>query len=63
MSATETLCLVQYFGIIRSDDKRLELLIKSHNQLFIDWYGNLKSKFHNLMHYPRFLLQNGPCIN
>lgn len=49
--------------IIRSDAKRLELLIKNHNQLFIQLYGNLKPKFHNLAHYPRLLLQNGPCIN
>ena len=49
--------------IVRSDAKVLKILIQKHNELYVNLFGNLKPKFHNLLHYPRILLQNGPCIN
>lgn len=49
--------------IIRSDAKVLKKLIEQHNELYIKLFGALKSKFHNLLHYPRILLLNGPCIH
>lgn len=49
--------------ILRSDASELATLIKDLNTLYIKLYGNLKPKFHNLVHYPAILLANGPCIN
>lgn len=37
--------------------------IKEHNSLYIKFYGNLKPKFHFLIHYARLLLKNGPLLN
>ena len=49
--------------IIRSDAKRLEDLIKLHNELYVKLFGKLKPKFHNLIHYPSIMLKNGPVIH
>lgn len=40
---------------------RLEDLIESHNQKYIQLFDyNLKPKFHLLLHYPRIIQQSGP---
>lgn len=31
--------------------------------MYLNLFGFLKPKFHNLIHYPRILLENGPCIH
>lgn len=49
--------------IIRSDIDVLKTLIKHHNEMYIRLFGPLKPKFHFLTHYPRILLENGPCIH
>lgn len=49
--------------IVDSDASDLQELIHKHHTLYIKLYGNLKPKFHILLHYPRLLLQNGPVIH
>lgn len=49
--------------VVRSDAKVLKQLIEKQNSLYEELYGNLKPKFHFLVHYPRLLLLNGPIIN
>ena len=49
--------------IVRSDANVLKNLIQKHNELCVNLVGNSNPKFHNLLHYPTILLQNGPCIN
>ena len=34
--------------------------IKQLNELYLNIYGHLKPKFHNMTHYPRIILDNGP---
>ena len=48
--------------IVESDIKRLEKLIKLHNKLYIQLFGPLKPKFHNLVHYPAVIQKFGPPI-
>lgn len=48
--------------VIRSDSKRLDNLVKKLNNLYVEHYGALQPKFHNLLHYGRILLQNGPLV-
>lgn len=48
--------------LLRSYSKILENLIAEHNSLYIELFGDLKPKFHLLVHYARLLLQNGPFI-
>lgn len=48
--------------IIRNDKNVLEDLIIKFNSLYIKLFGNLKPKFHFLIHYPRLLLENGPFV-
>ena len=43
--------------------KYLVDIVKRHNELYIKLYGTLKPKFHFLTHYPRLLLELGPCIH
>lgn len=49
--------------IVPSDAKGLKNLIQNLNQIYQNLYDKLKPKFHHLIHYPRILLANGPCIN
>lgn len=49
--------------ITTSGIKKLEDLIQFHHNLFKEFFGNLKSKFHVMIHYMKILLQNGPLIN
>ena len=48
--------------LISSDIKVLNNSITLHNQLYIKFFGALKPKFHNLVHYPTVLENNGPRI-
>ncbi|KAL7292930.1 hypothetical protein TKK_0013383 [Trichogramma kaykai] len=48
--------------IIKADIGRLSELITEFNTLYIRFYGDLKPKFHHLVHYPRLLELNGPCF-
>lgn len=41
----------------------LENKISEHHSLYMKFFGHLKPKFHNMIHYPRLLLQNGPFIH
>ncbi|OXU22871.1 hypothetical protein TSAR_010190, partial [Trichomalopsis sarcophagae] len=41
---------------------QLGMLIKEHNNLYIELFGNLKTKFHFLTHYVRMIEKNGPVI-
>lgn len=50
--------------IVRYHAKILKGLIKEHNELYMKLFKTtLKPKFHNMIHYPRILLENGPVIN
>ena len=48
--------------LIKYDIDALGDLIKKHNDLYLELFETLKPKFHNLLHYVRILLENGPCI-
>ena len=48
--------------IVLADIYALKSFVKRLNKLFIDLVGPLKPKFHFMVHYPRLLLENGPCI-
>lgn len=48
--------------ITMSKIKKLEDLIKVHHDLFKEFFGDLKAKFHIMIHYLRILIQNGPLI-
>ena len=41
----------------------LQILVRHHNELYINLFERLKPKFHNLVHYARILFKNGPCVN
>lgn len=56
----DILCSPRY---LKTDIKDLIEYIEKHNSLYIQFYGNLKPKFHFLIHYARILLKNGPLIN
>ena len=49
--------------IIPSYVLQLTHLIMELNNMYIRLFGKLKPKFHFLIHYPRLLLLNGPCIH
>ncbi|XP_066589332.1 uncharacterized protein [Prorops nasuta] len=49
--------------IVIADANRLSKYILKLNELYLKFYGNLKPKFHILIHYPRLLLMNGPIVN
>ena len=49
--------------IIPEDATYLTELIENHHKLYIKLAGNLKPKFHNIIHYPRIILRNGPVIH
>lgn len=49
--------------IVKADAKILKTLVKNMNTLYQKYYGNLKPKFHFLIHYASILLKNGPIIN
>ena len=49
--------------MIRQDAKILSETIENLNSLYQRLGGTLKPKFHNLTHYPRILLMNGPFIH
>jgi hypothetical protein len=38
----------------------LKVLIREHNEMFIDIFGPLKPKFHFLLHYPTIIINSGP---
>lgn len=41
----------------------LATLVKKMNSLYLRLFGDLKPKFHYLVHYARYLLINGPLVN
>ncbi|XP_066590817.1 uncharacterized protein [Prorops nasuta] len=41
---------------------KLEHLITDFLRLYIEMYGDLKYKFHNMLHIPRMMKRNGPLI-
>lgn len=45
------------------DTRRLEKLIEQHHNLYRKNYGDLKPKFHHLVHYGRLLRMFGPCVH
>lgn len=49
--------------LVESHLKLLEELIKLHNNLYIEIVSTLKPKFHFLVHYPRILKNNVPCVH
>lgn len=49
--------------IIRSDAHTLQTIIAKLNSMYIIFFGNLKPKFHMLVHYTRILLENGPSVH
>jgi len=49
--------------VLESDVYLLRNLINQHHTLYIQFYDKLPFKFHNLIHYPRLIIQNGPFIN
>ncbi|KAL7307618.1 hypothetical protein TKK_0000306 [Trichogramma kaykai] len=46
----------------RNMSEYLKYLIEEHHTLYKELYGNLKPKYHFLIHYPRLLLEMGPCF-
>ena len=46
----------------RSYISQLETIIFEHNQLYMNFFGNLKYKYHCLTHYPRLIPKIGPVI-
>ena len=46
----------------RSYISQLETIIFEHNQLYMNFFGNLKYKYHCLTHYPRIIPKIGPVI-
>ena len=49
--------------ILKSNISILENLIMKHNNLYIQYFGNLKPKMHFLIHVPRVLRDNGPLVH
>ena len=47
----------------KSNTSYFKYLIKQHHELYMSLYGDLKPKFHFLIHYPEQLLQLGPCFD
>jgi len=44
--------------------KYLQCLITEHHEIYIRLFGNtLKTKHHNMLHYPRLMLRIGPLVN
>ena len=41
----------------------LKEIIKRHHEIYRKYFGDLKPKFHFLVHYPNILLKNGPFVN
>ena len=41
---------------------QLELLITEHHKLYLKHFGELKAKFHIILHYMKLILKNGPLI-
>jgi hypothetical protein len=40
--------------------QQLKILIQEHNEMYIALFGNLKPKFHFLIHYPTVIQESGP---
>ena len=38
------------------------MLIKEHHSLYIELFGDLKAKFHFMVHYERIIIKNGPVV-
>lgn len=49
--------------IVPTDAIDLQDLVENLNALYVNLFEILKPKFHNILHYPRLLLENGPCIH
>lgn len=49
--------------VVRSYAIELKRLIENLLTLYHEFFGNLKPKFHNMVHYPTFMLINGPLVN
>jgi len=44
--------------------KYLQCLVTEHHEIYIRLFGNtLKTKHHNMLHYPRLMLRIGPLVN
>lgn len=42
----------------------LQCLITEHHEIYVKLFGNtLKTKHHNMLHYPRLMLRVGPLVN
>lgn len=48
--------------ITKSHLFQLEMLITEHHQLYLQQFGDLKPKFHLLVHYSKLMLKIGPMI-
>lgn len=42
---------------------RLKVIIQEHNSIYINFFGNLKPKFHHLIHYHKILGMSGPLCH
>ena len=49
--------------ITECDLYQLKFFVKKLNTLYFQLFGDLKSKFHNMVHYYRIIKQNGPPIH
>lgn len=42
----------------------MQCLVTEHHEIYIKLFGNtLKTKHHNMLHYPRLMLRVGPLVN
>lgn len=59
----EIIDIINSLKILRSHLLQLEVLLEGHYKLYLKMFGNLKPKFHFMLHYVRLMLQNGPVIH
>lgn len=61
--------LRQIIGIVSAptfnlaDIANLRLLIRKHNEIYVELFGLLKPKMHFMLHLPEVMLDNGPVIH
>ena len=46
-----------------ADISNLRLLIRKHNEIYVELFGLLKPKMHFMVHIPEVMLDNGPVIH
>ena len=58
----EIISIITSPAITAEDLIQLDILISEHHNIYIKYFGQLKFKFHSVIHYKRMILQNGPLI-